>query len=87
MSSLSYAPTHEELTNEQQEISQRMMDRVLANTRVEMEAMIRFLASVDKKDMLGQAEFMLRARGHQMVATAIESALDERKKGGIAGRA
>jgi hypothetical protein len=47
----------------------------------------RLLASKDDRHLLGQTEFEVRAAVHRLGATALASALEGRKKGGIAVRA
>ena len=45
------------------------------------------LASKPDRQLLGQTEFEVRDRVHKIGAKALETALDERKKGGIKGPA
>jgi hypothetical protein len=47
----------------------------------------RLLASKPDAQLLGATEFEIRDRVHRLGAFALETALQERKKGGIKGRA
>ena len=49
--------------------------------------MARILASKPNAQLLGATEFEIRERAHKLAASAIETALNERKKGGIKGPA
>jgi hypothetical protein len=75
------------LTSEQEAQAQRLAE--IIGKRVQQEAlnMARIMASKPDSELLGAAEFQLRERSHQLAAHAIETALNERKKGGTKGRA
>ena len=75
------------LTLEQEAEAQRLADRVMVRTRQEVLEIARLLVSKPDRELLGKAEFEVRDRVHQIGAHAIETALQERKKGGIWGRA
>jgi hypothetical protein len=49
--------------------------------------MARIMASKPDAQLLGATEFEIRHRAHQLAAHAIETALNERKKGATKGRA
>jgi hypothetical protein len=49
--------------------------------------MARLLVSQPDSQLLGATEFELRDRVHQLAAHALQTALNERKKGGITARA
>ena len=48
--------------------------------------MFRLMASKPDAQLLGETEFQIRDRVHALGAHVIETALNERKKGGIKGR-
>jgi len=50
-------------------------------------ALARLLASKPDRELLGKTEFEVRDRVHAIGAKAVETALQERKKGGTKGRA
>jgi hypothetical protein len=75
------------LTLEQEAEAQRLADRVLVRTRQEVLEIARLLVSKPDRELLGKTEFEVRDRVHQIGAHAIETALQERKKGGTSGRA
>jgi hypothetical protein len=49
--------------------------------------MARLMMSKEPRDLLGATEFEIRDRVHKLGAFAVETALNERKKGGTKGRA
>jgi len=75
------------LTKEQEEQAQRFADILMTRTREEVLQIARLLASKADTDILGATEFEIRDRVHKIGAQAIETALNERKKGGTKGRA
>jgi len=75
------------LTPEQEAEAQRLADRVMIRTREEVLAIARLLMSKPDRELLGKTEFDLRDRVHKIGAYALETALQERKKGGTSGRA
>lgn len=75
------------LTAEKEAEAQRLADRVMTRTREEVLEITRLLVSKQDHQLLGQTEFEIRDRVHQIGAHAIETALQERKKGGTKGRA
>lgn len=72
----------QELTTQQEAEAQRIAAVVLEASRKDIEAMARLLASKPDRELLGQTEFQIRDLCHKIGATAIETALEERKKGG-----
>src|ERR1700694_282866 len=75
-----------ELTAEQEAEAQRLADRVMVRTREEVLQIARLLVSKADRELLGKTEFEVRDRVHKIGAHAIETALEERKKGGTKGR-
>lgn len=76
-----------QLTAEQEKEAQRLADRVMTRTREEVLQIARLLVSKPDRELLGKTEFEVRERVHQIGAHALETALEERKKGGTKGRA
>jgi hypothetical protein len=59
----------------------------MTRTRDEILQMNRLLASKKDSELLGATEFEIRDRVHKLGAQVIETALNERKKGGTGIRA
>jgi hypothetical protein len=76
-----------QLTAEQEKEAQRLADRVMARAREEVLQITRLLVSKPDRELLGKTEFEVRDRVHKIGAHALETALEERKKGGTKGRA
>ena len=76
-----------DLTPEQEAEAQRIADIIATRTRADALAMARLMASKADRDLLGESEFQIRDRVHKLGAHVIETALQERKKGGMKGRA
>jgi len=76
-----------QLTAAQEAEAQRLAERVMARTREEVLQIARLLVSKPDGELLGKTEFEVRDRVHQIGASAIETALEERKKGATKGRA
>ena len=76
-----------QLTPEQEVEAQRLAERVMARTREEVLQIARLLVSKPDRELLGQTEFEVRDRVHRIGAHALETALQERKKGGTKGPA
>ena len=74
-----------ELTAEQEEEAQRIADIVAAGARAEALKMGRLLASRKNSELFGAAEFEVRDAVHRIGTRALETALEERKKRGLAG--
>jgi hypothetical protein len=75
------------LTPEQQAEAQRIADVVMEAAREEVLTIAELLASKPDDKLLGKTEFEVRDRVHKIGAKAIETALNERKKGGTKGPA
>jgi hypothetical protein len=76
-----------ELTVDEEAEAQRIADMVVARTRLEALQLGRLLASKPNRELFGQTEFQVRDAVHRIGAVAIETALEERKKGGTEGPA
>ena len=76
-----------DLSAEQEAEAQRLADLVMVRTRAEVLQITRLLVSKPDRQLLGQTEFEIRDRVHQIGAHALETALGERKKRGTKGRA
>jgi hypothetical protein len=75
------------LTPEQEAAAQRLAAVILEKTKEETLRIARLLVSKRDEDLLGATEFAVRDRVHAIGALALETALNERKKGGTKGRA
>ena len=75
------------LTPEQEAEAQRIFQVLKRTADEDLLAMARLLASKPDRALLGQTEFQLRDRVQEIGAKAIETALQERKKGATKGRA
>ena len=75
------------LTPEQEAEAQRLA--ALVNQKIQEETLQMFRLMVSKPDhqLLGATEFQIRDRAHKVAAEVIQTALNERKKGGTKGRA
>jgi hypothetical protein len=76
-----------ELTPEQEAEAQRIAAIIAPKMQDEALHMARLLVSKGDGEIFGQTEFDIRDRVHRIGATAIETALEERKKGGTTTRA
>jgi hypothetical protein len=74
-----------DLTPQQREEADRIKRRLLAVAEDEIQGIAELLASKPDRQILGQTEFQVRDRVHKIGARAIETALDERKRGGTRG--
>ena len=75
------------LTAEQEAEAQRLAEIIAQKAKEEALVMARLLVSKQDSEILGATEFEIRERVHKLGAHAIETALNERKKGGTTGRA
>jgi hypothetical protein len=75
------------LTPEQEAQAQRIAAIIGKKAQEEALNMARIMASKPDAQLLGATEFEIRERSHKLAAHAIETALNERKKGGTKGRA
>ncbi|MCA1685530.1 MAG: hypothetical protein LC745_06005, partial [Planctomycetia bacterium] len=76
-----------DLTPEQRDEADRIQRRLLAVVEDEIRGIAELLASKPDRQILGEAEFQVRDRVHEIGARAIQAALDERKKGATEGPA
>ena len=70
-----------DLTPEQQAEAQRLYDRLRGPFLDEARRLAELLASKADAQLLGKAEFEVRVAVHKLGATALEAALQGRKKG------
>ena len=75
------------LNPEQEAEAQRLLDLMKDAFVSEAEHLARLLASKSDAQLLGRTEFAVRDAVHRLGAKAIETALQERKKGATKGRA
>lgn len=75
------------LTLQQEAEAQRLADIIIQKTREEALQMARLLVSKPDHELLGATEFEIRERVHKIGACALETAVNQRKKGGTQGRA
>ena len=75
------------LTADQEAEAKRLAEIVAAKSQEEILALARLLVSKVPADLLGATEFEVRDRMHRLGAFALQTALNERKKGGTQGRA
>lgn len=74
------------LTAEQEAEAQRLAEIIAQKAKEEALIMARLLVSKKDHELLGATEFQIRDRVHKLGAFALETALQERKKGGTKGR-
>jgi hypothetical protein len=70
------------LSPEQEAEAQHLFDLLQQTFLDEARRFARLLASKPDGQQLGQTEFEVRDQVHRLAATALETALNERKKGG-----
>ena len=75
------------LTTEQAELAERIYQTLRQAADSDLRDLAGLLASKPDRRLLGQAEFEARDRAHKIAAKALETALQERKKGGTRGPA
>jgi hypothetical protein len=75
------------LTPEQEAEAQRWAAIIGKRAQEEALQMARILASKPNAQLLGATEFEVRERAHKLAAHAMETAVNQRKKGGTKGRA
>jgi hypothetical protein len=75
------------LTPEQEAQAQKIAAIIGKKAQEEALRMARLLASKPDAELLGATEFEIRERAHKIAAHAIETAVNERKKGGTRARA
>lgn len=72
-----------ELTQEQEELAQRIYQRLQAKLNEELLAMARLMASKADHEIFGKGEFELRDKLNQVGATIAQEAANERSKKGV----
>ena len=75
--------SHSHLTPEQAELADRIYQTLRQGVETDLRGLAELLASKPDRQLLGQTEFEVRNRVHTIGAKAFETALNERKKGGI----
>lgn len=75
------------LTAEQEQEAQRVGKILQEKMAGDIVQLARLLVSKKDAEIFGKTEFEVRDRVHQLGAKAIETVLEERKKGGTKGRA
>jgi hypothetical protein len=75
------------LTPDQAELSERIYHSLRRAADADLRHLADLLASKPDRQLLGRTEFEVRDLVHAIGAKALETALDERKKGGTEGRA
>lgn len=70
------------LSDEQEAKAQTIFSRIRERFDAEALQLARLMASKEDKDLLGDTEFQVRDRVHELGAHVLQIALDERKKGG-----
>ena len=75
------------LTPGQQDEAQRLEGILMEAIRDDIRSIAELLASKPDRQLLGQTEFEVRDLVHKIGAKSLETALDERKKGGTKGPA
>jgi hypothetical protein len=76
-----------DLTPEQEAEAQRLYELLQQPFLDEAKRLARLLAAKPDDKLLGKTEFEVRDAVHKLGASALQAALDGRKKGGIRGRA
>ena len=79
--------SHSHLTPEQAELAERIYQTLRQGVDTDLRSLAELLASKPDRQLLGQTEFEVRDRVHKIGAKALETALDERKKGATKGPA
>ena len=72
---------------EQADLEERIYQALRQSCDDDLRRMARLLASKPYKGLLGRTEFEVRDLAHDLGAKALQTALDERKKGDTEGRA
>ena len=76
-----------QLSPEQAKRAEQIFQTLRQETEADLRDLAELLASKEDGQILGATEFEVRDRVHKIGAKAIETALNERKGGGIEGRA
>lgn len=75
------------LTPEQEAEAQRLATLIGKKAQEEALQMVRLLVAKPDSELLGAVEFEIRDRAHRLAAHAMETVLNERKKGATTARA
>jgi hypothetical protein len=75
------------LSPQQAELSDRIFQTLRQAAEADLRSLADLLASKEDRQLLGKTEFEVRDLVHRIGAKALETALDERKKGGTEGPA
>ena len=73
------------LTTEQAELADRIYQTLRQAADADLRGLAELLASKPDRQLLGQTKFEVRDRVHKIGAKALETALEERKKGATKG--
>jgi hypothetical protein len=73
------------LTPEQAALAERIFQGLRQAAESDLRGIAALLASKPDRELLGRTEFEVRDAAHKIGAKALETALDERKKGGTKG--
>lgn len=76
-----------QLTPDQETEATRLAQLISAKMQAEALQMARLLVSKSDLEFFGKTEYEIRDHVHRLGACALETALNERKKGGTTGRA
>ena len=76
-----------DLTPEQEAEARRLAELIAAKAHEELLQVMRLLVSKRDDQLFGETEFQVRDLVHRLGAHALETAVNERKKGGTKGRA
>ncbi len=76
-----------DLTTEQADLEERIYQGLRQSCDSDLRKMAKLLASKPYNKLLGRTEFEVRDRVHDLGVKALQTALDERKKGDTEGRA
>lgn len=77
----------DELSPLQAEELERIVEIVLTSVEKDVREMARLMATRQKDQILGQAEFEVRDITHKIGARVVQATVEVRKKGGTKGRA
>ncbi len=77
----------DDLTAEQEALAQQLFSQLQKPFLAEARRLARLLAGKPDRELLGRTEFEVRDAVHRLGATALQTALEERKTGGTKGRA
>jgi hypothetical protein len=75
------------LSPQQAELSDRIFQTLRQAAEADLRSLADLLASKEDRQLLGKTEFEVRDLVHRIGAKALETAPDERKKGGTEGPA